>query len=142
MQTPEAMLVEAIRAYDYPPVTYDFMEDSELTFENMRDLESYLQNLLRANDEQRVRDGLSGVLYWGFYRVGYRYARVKKFSEDVTSQQLCQAIATFQVLKGTGLKCLRKLDLPQFSNMAFVTKLRMFLEPERICVLDNKVASL
>ena len=26
--------------------------------------------------------------------------------------------------------------------MAFVTKLRMFLEPERYCVLDSKVASL
>jgi hypothetical protein len=136
------MLIEAIRDYDYPPVTYDFVKNREYPFGNMRDLESYLQGLLHATDEQRVKDGLSGVLYWGFYRVGYRDDRVKKFREKVSDWQLRQALEAFSVLEGTGLNRLSKLGLPQFSNMAFVTKLRTFLEPKTYCVLDSKIASL
>jgi len=57
------MLIEAINAYDYPPVSYDFTRDRERRFENMRELERYLQGLLRSTDNQRVMDGLSAVLY-------------------------------------------------------------------------------
>ena len=142
IRVPEEILVKAIRAFDYPPVTYDFVQDCERPFGSMRALESHLQNLLHATDERSVKDGLSGVLYWGYYRVGYRDYRVKRFRERVTDRGLRQAIQVFQDLEGIGLRSLKKLALPEFSNMAFITKLRVFLEPERYCVLDSKIASL
>jgi hypothetical protein len=125
------LLIEAIRDYDYPPVAYDFVRGCQRDFGDMRDLESHLQNLLTARDEQRVKDGLSGVLYWGFYRIGYRDERVRRFRESVSDRQLRQAIEVFAVLEGTELDRLRKLRLPQFGSMAFVTKLRTFLDPQR-----------
>lgn len=137
--TSEETIIEAVDAYDYPPVTYDFRKDREHRFENIRGLESYLRDLLRSLDEQRVR---RAVLYWGFYRVGYKGQRVKQFREKATNQQLRSAIEVFQTLEGADLRRLKNLELPPFANMAFVTKLRMFLEPERYCVLDSKVASL
>lgn len=85
---------------------------------------------------------LSGVLYWGHYRAGYKDDRVTKVRATVTDKQLLEAIQVFQRIQGTGLISLRKLALPQFRYMAFLSKLRTFLEPERYCVLDSKVASL
>jgi len=140
--TAEETLIEAITAYDYPPVTYDFLEQRERCFAGVRDLERYLQGLLWATDTQSIRNGLSGVLYWGHYRVGYRDDRVRNFRARVTETQLLRAIRTFRVLHGSGIVDLCKIDLPQFSYMAFVTKLRTFLDPERYCVLDSKIASL
>ena len=90
-RTPEETLIEAIKAYGYPPVTYDFVKERELSFASTRDLERYLQNLLRATDAQSVRDGLSGVLYWGHYRAGYKDDRVRKFRATVTDKQLLKA---------------------------------------------------
>lgn len=139
---PEDALTEAIIAYDYPPVTYDFAQEREVRFSTMRGLDDYLQSLLRTSDALRLKDGLSGILYWGHYRAGYRDHRVKEFRARVASEQLQHAIETFRVLEGTGLMNLQKLTLPEFRYMAFVTKLRTFLDPERYCVLDSKIASL
>jgi hypothetical protein len=141
-ETPEEMLIEAISAFDYPSVTYDFVEDREHSFASTRELETHLGKLLWATDAEPVRDGLSGVLYWGHYRVGYRDDRVRKFRATVTAQQLLKAISTFRLLRGPDLTVLRGIELPQFTNMAFLTKLRTFLEPDCYCVLDSKVASL
>jgi hypothetical protein len=141
-KTPEEVLVEAINAYDYPRVTFDYLKEREHWCTSIRDLERYLQELLWATDTESVKNGLSGVLYWGHYRAGYKDDRVRKFRAAVKDAQLLQAIQSFQALRGTGLLCLRKIGLPQFSYMAFLTKLRTFLNPERYCVLDSKVASL
>lgn len=139
---PEDTLTEAIKAYDYPPVTYDFAQEREVRFSTMRSLDDYLQNLLRTSDVLSLKDGLSGILYWGHYRTSYRDHRVREFRAGVADEQLQLAIETFQVLEGTGLMNLRKLALPEFRYMAFVTKLRTFLDPERYCILDSNVASL
>lgn len=128
-------------AYDYPSVTFDFAEEREVGFTSMRELDDYLQSLLRSTDIAIVKDGLSGILYWGYYRVGYRDHRVHRFRARVTDEQLREAVETFQVLPGTGLKTLKALKLPEYSQMAFVTKLQTFLDPDNWCVLDSKIAN-
>ncbi|MBI3681400.1 MAG: hypothetical protein HY235_13535 [Acidobacteria bacterium] len=80
-QTLEDKLVDAINAYDYPPVTYDFVERRERRFSSMSDLDQYLQNLLQASDVQSLKNGLSGILYWGHYRAGFRDHRVRTFRD-------------------------------------------------------------
>jgi hypothetical protein len=36
------MLLQAIKAYDYPPVTYDFVQQREIRFSTVQDLDNYL----------------------------------------------------------------------------------------------------
>lgn len=136
------MLLQAIKAYDYPPVTYDFVRQREVRFLTMRELDDYLRSLLQASDAQSVKDGLSGILYWGHYRTGIRDHRVERFRTKVTSDQIEQGIKTFNGIDGGSLRGLQKLALPEFRYMAFVSKLRTFLDPEHYCVLDKKIATL
>jgi hypothetical protein len=136
------MLLQAIKAYDYPPVTYDFVQQREIRFSTVQDLDNYLHTLLHSGDTQHVKDGLSGILYWGHYRTGIREYRVNRFRTTITSDHIEQGIKTFKALDGTGLTKLQKLGLPEFRYMAFVSKLRTFLDPERYCVLDSKIARL
>jgi|HubBroStandDraft_4_1064222.scaffolds.fasta_scaffold227274_3 hypothetical protein len=42
-QTLDDALIEAIRAYDYPPITYDFLGARERRFSSMIDLDHFLQ---------------------------------------------------------------------------------------------------
>jgi hypothetical protein len=135
-------LIEAISGYDYPATTYDFSRGCERCFSNMTDLDGFLRNLLRSRDAQQLKDGLSGILYWGHYRAGFRDHRVTKFREMVSNATLERSSEAIQLLDGTSLMELKKLGLPQFSNMAFITKLRRFLDPDRYCVLDSKIAKL
>jgi hypothetical protein len=138
----DTSLVEAIRAYQYPAVTYDFAAGRECAFGSMIDLEQFLNTLLFSVDPRHLKDGLSGIIFWGFYRVGFRDRRVNVFRSEVSDAQLLRAREVFSALEGTGLVSLKRIELPQFSNMAFLTKLRMFLDPEHFCVLDRKIASL
>jgi len=135
-------LLEARLAYDYPAVTYDFADGRERQFPSINDLDTYLQGFLRSNDLQKLRDGLSGLLYWGHYRAGYRDYRVAGFRNSVTDIGLRRAVEIFPTLQGVGLVALKRLGLPEFSNMAFITKFRTFLDPEHYCVLDKKIATL
>jgi len=59
---------EAIATSDYPPVTYDCVAGCELAFPSMIDLDHYLQDLLLSGSQDKLKDGLSGILYWGNYR--------------------------------------------------------------------------
>jgi len=139
---PRDTLLDAICAYDYPPVTYDYAHQREVRFPTMRSLDDYLCCLLHSSEVRSVKDGLCGVLYWGYYRTGIRDHRVDRFRTMVTTSQLEHAIKTFRALDGTSLRSLQKLGLPEFGYMAFVSKLRTFLDPEHYCVLDSKIASL
>jgi hypothetical protein len=142
LQTLDDALIEAIRTYDYPPITYDFSEGRERVFPSMVDLEHFLKDLLLSGDVHLLKDGLSGILFWGYYRVAYRDRRVKTFRDQVCDVHLQNASEIFPTLEGTGLMLLKRVSLPQFSKMAFVTKLRTFLDPDHYCVLDKKIASL
>ena len=138
----DGILLKAITAYDYPPVTYDFDRHCEVRFPTMRELDEFLYSLLHASDAQSVKDGLSGILYWGHYRTGIRDHRVERFRTKVTNDQIDQSIKTFNAIDGGSLTELQKLALPEFRYMAFVSKLRAFLDPEHYCVLDKKIATL
>jgi hypothetical protein len=138
----EDQIVEAIARFDYPPVTYDFIAGCELSFPSMIDLDHYLQDLLLSGTQDKLKDGLCGILYWGNYRAPYRDYRVAKFRMGVTSAKLHLASTVVRILDGSSLATLRDLRLPQFSQMAFVTKFRTFLDPERYCVLDSKIGKL
>jgi hypothetical protein len=141
-QTLDDVLGEAIRAYDYPPITYDFIQGRERVFTSMIDLEHFLKALLLSGDICRLKDGLSGIIFWGYYRVGYRDRRVKTFRDQVCDTDLRNASEIFPTLEGAGLMPLKRIGLPQFTHMAFITKLRTFLDPDHYCVLDKKIASL
>ena len=141
-QTLDDALIEAIGAYDYPPITYDFLDGHERVFTSMIDLEHFLKELLLSGDVRRLKDGLSGIIFWGYYRVNYRDRRVKTFRDQVCDTHLRSASEIFRTLEGAGLMLLKRIGLPQFTNMAFITKLRTFLDPDHYCVLDKKIASL
>jgi len=138
----EDQILKAIDSFDYPLVTYDFLRKRELSFHRMIELDHYLQNLLLSGAPDNLKDGLSGILYWGHYRAPYRDHRVAKFRTEVTDAELQRSSTIIQKLDGSSLTILRDLCLPQFSQMAFVTKLRTFLDPEHYCVLDSKIGRL
>jgi hypothetical protein len=135
-------LLKSIAAYNYPAVAYDFVLAREVEFRSMRELDRHLCGLLRSTDTGQVKDALSSIVYWGNYHAGYRMRRVKRFRDEVDDGQLRAASGAFPTLSGTGLQQLKSLGLPQFSNMAFLTKLRTFLDPDHFCVLDSKIATL
>ena len=76
--------------YDFPCKLYNFKTEKELKFENYRELEKYIQELILSVDILKIKDGLSNVLYWGYYRIGYRERRLRLFRDSVTYKQLQQ----------------------------------------------------
>ena len=137
-----AELKRAIGAYDYPKVLFDFRARREIAFHSMRDLEDQVRGCLLSQRLDSVKDGLSNILYWGLARVGYREAWIGRFRSQVTDEQLGKAQGVFQTISGTGLQLLKRLGLPQFSHMSFLSKVRMFLDPREYVVLDLKLMKL
>ena len=103
-QTLDDTLIEAISAYDYPPITYDFPEGRQRRFSSMIDLDHFLQTLLLSGDVGSMKDGLSGILYWGHYRAGFRDHRVMKFRTTVSDVELRSANEAVRLLDGTGAR--------------------------------------
>ncbi len=126
----------------YPRVLFDFDQQSEILFPSFRIFEDKLRSQLTSSSNAQVKNGLSNVLYWGLYRMGIRDVRVKHFRENISDRQLAQARALFRNMSGKGLRDIAELQLPQFSMMPFVSKIRMFLDPKSFVVLDNKLAKL
>ena len=133
-------LNDAIRAYDFPCVTYDFAAAREIVHPSMREVEHAIRAGLLADDIEAVRDGLSNVLYWGHATADYRDYRVSRFRRKVTRRGLAEALGLFRSLSGPGLREIKRLGLPEFSGMSFVSKARMFLDPLNYVVLDMKLA--
>ena len=59
------------------------------------DVECFVRLQLLSQDLGEVRDGLSNVLYWGFYNAGYRDCRVEDFRQRVTLAKLRDASDLF-----------------------------------------------
>jgi hypothetical protein len=137
-----AVLEKAIEAYSYPFVAFDFENGCELKFPTMRDLERHIQTNLLAGDPGRLKDALSNILYWGFYRMGKRDYNVERFRSRVTTEQIGLASAILANLSGPGILELRSLGLPVFGKFTFISKLRTFLDPERYCVIDRKLLKI
>ena len=149
-----ALLCKALERYSFPPVTFDFESERECCHdglvrphEAMRGVEKCVGELLRSPDARAVRDGLSNVLYWGFaQQPGLQRDRVHRFRDRIqpsdprldgfmkfVNSMTSQAAAELLI-------DLRRLGLPQFSQMSFTTKILMFLDPSRFAVLDLKIA--
>lgn len=137
-----ALLASAVAAYAYPAVSYDFERQVERAHADVRELEQAVHADLTARRSERVRAGLANILYWGYARQGRRDARVRSFLEAVTPEHLARASATFEMLQGPGLRQLKRIGLPRFSQVTFLSKLRMFLDPTRYAALDLKLAKL
>jgi hypothetical protein len=132
-------LTEAIKAYDFPRVTYDFRNSIERQHDSMRGVEECVCGSLLSDDAELVKDGLSNVLYWGYARMGYGWVRVNRFRDGVTTNNLLEAQSLFRQLKGPGLSEIKKLRLPEFGGLSFVSKVRMFLDPANYVTLDLKL---
>lgn len=136
-------LSAAIDGYSYPCVAYDFQVGREVSFRNMAGVETLIAEQLASYDLERVKDGLSNVLFWGFYRSsGRRDDRVKKFRASVTSEKLGLTIEAMSSLRGCAIGELKRLRLPQFANLSFLSKLRTFLDPSAFCVVDLKLRTI
>ena len=135
-------LQDAVQRYDYPKVTYDFRTKRELKHPTMREVETAIKSDLMSTHLDSVRCGIASVVYWGHRRAGYHWYRVERFLNDVTEQQVRQAMGCFHSMRGAGLGSIKRLRLREFSNMSFVSKLRMFLDPRQFVVLDQTLMEL
>ena len=135
-------LFDAIQNYDYPAQLYNFDRNQPILYETMRELESELRRDLLSNDYIEVKYALANIVYWGNIQSGYVMYRVHRFLEKVTEAKIQKAVHLFSNLSDNSLKDIKKLGLPQFSNMSFVSKLRMFLDPNNYVTLDRKLLKL
>ena len=138
----EETLRKAIIDYDFPKFTFDFQRGAEVRHPTMRTVEAHIREALTSEDPEDVRDGLSNILYWGLHRVGYKSLRIARLREETTPTHFAEARSVFESIRGNGLRSLKKLKLPQFSQMSFITKLRMFLDPRNYVVLDKKLVDM
>ncbi|MBS1828207.1 MAG: hypothetical protein JST93_23075 [Acidobacteria bacterium] len=107
----------------------------------MRDVESRVKEALQSGSVDTVRDGLSNVLYWGYAQIGYRSNRIQRFRELVTVSMLESAAVLFKQ-RSPSVIDIMELKLPEFSGLSFVSKIRMFLDPERSAVLDKQILKM
>jgi hypothetical protein len=108
----------------------------------MIQVEKLIRDDLLSRELEHVKNGLSNVLYWGYAQIGYRDRRVTIFRDQVTKRQLYDAARLFPDIIGDGLEEIKKLGLPQFSGMSFISKVRMFLDPIRYVILDKQILEM
>lgn len=136
------ILHDAIGNYAFPPVYYDFEAGIEIVANNMEEVEHVISGQLLSINTEEVRQGLANILYWGYANIGYRDVRVANLNNNITMEQ----IEAFQVLLGNGhiptMAEIKRIQMPQYSGMSFVSKVLMFLNPVEYCVLDKQIANL
>jgi hypothetical protein len=71
--------------------------------------------------------------------MGTRDHHVERFRSSVTVEQMERAASLLPQLSKPGILELRRLRLPEFGMLTFLSKLRSFLDPEKYCVLDRKL---
>jgi len=127
--------------YDFPCNLFDFSNEQEIVFDNYRELEKHIQDQLLSNNICKIKNGLSNVLYWGYYRIGYGAIRIKRFRDNVTNIQL-QAFADLVNANSLDPIGIKKIGIPQFSGFSFVSKILMFSDPTKFVILDKKIMEL
>jgi len=136
------ILRDAITIYHFPCVYYDFENEHEVSCPIMAPVEESIRNDLISGDNHNVKNGLSNVLYWGFAQVGFRDTRVTIFRSKVTNDQLDEAAALFQDQNNIILSHIKNIKLPQFSGMSFVSKIAMFINPNKYAILDKQILKM
>lgn len=131
----------AVSAYDFPLLYWDFENDTRAAAASIGDLEDLIRGQLISTDPEMVKRGLANVVYWGNATAGYGSVRMTRFLTGITTGQLVR----FQALVAQGaatVKEIRRLRMPQFSGISFISKVIMFLDPVHQCVLDLQIRKL
>jgi len=135
-------LRNAIGGYSFPPDYFDFAANTPERLPNMRAVEIKIGSDLTSGEPQRIKNGLSNVLYWGYAKMGIRDTRVKRFRERVTLSRLKQGGDLFARAVLPSVFEIKALKLPEFSGLSFVSKIRMFLDPDRSAALDWQIMKI
>ncbi|MCS6500730.1 hypothetical protein NYD60_11960 [Burkholderia thailandensis] len=131
----------AVSHYAFPPAHFDFASNAPVTGLTMDQVEARIRKDLLT--EIGVKDGLSNILYWGFAQMrGLAEVRVSRFRLSVTEQQLVAASRLFSTTPRPALADIARLKLPQFSGVSFVSKVRMFLDPDMSATLDRQIMQI
>lgn len=138
-QQQKSKLAGAIKNYSFPSVCYDFIHNTPCRMDNMADLETLIRQELISNDWQRVKDGLSNVLYWGYAQMGIRDTRVDRFRSKINKNKAHEAASLFNRRHLPTLVEIKSIGLPEFSGVSFVSKIRMFLDPINSATLDFQI---
>ncbi len=136
------ILRNAIAAYSFPCVLYNFENGYEISHPTMSPVEEAIRHDLLSGNNDSVMNGLSNVLYWGFAQIGFRDTRVNKFRSEVRVEQLHDAAILFQKMERIDLMKIKNIKLPQFSGMSFISKVAMFLDPENYVILDKQIIKM
>ena len=146
------VLCKAVNDYNYPTVTYDFERgvhtctdvERKMYHPNMCEVEGIMKSQLLSKDIEKVKDGLSNVVYWGNAKDNRQNYRVSEFRKKVADNDSKLSVfrETVRNPRTTNLYDIKRIGLPQFSNMSFVSKVRMFLDPADFPVLDREISKL
>ena len=135
-------LAKSIGGYFFPAIYYDFASNVERNAGNMRSLEGIILNMLTSKKQHQVKYGLANIIYWGNAKSGYQKNRTFKFLNKVTPNQLRNFQSIVASPKMLSLRAIKKIGMPQYSGISFISKILMFLDPKRYCVLDFSIAKL
>ncbi len=125
----------------FPSAYFDFTENRPVMDIKMDEVEARIRRGLLS--ESGVKDGLSNIIRWGFAQTMERAEyRVARFRSSVTTHQLEAAWRLFSSNSRPALLDIKRLMLPEFSGVSFVSKVRMFLDPERSATLDLQIMKI
>ncbi len=141
-----SILSNAADRYSYPGFTWSVERNAPVQHANMTGVEQYIRERLISGDPAKVREGLASVVHWGHGNAGYQGVR----RDRVLAINVAGFVQAALVLPELGvaplcaqqLTAIKRLRLPELSQMPFVSKVLMFLDPERYVVLDNKLAQM
>lgn len=74
--------------------------------------------------------------------MGIRETRVRRFREKVTRTELVRAADLFRRTDSPSVVQIKSLGLPEFSGLSFVSKIRMFLDPDHFATLDWQIMKI
>ncbi len=137
-----AQLHEAITAYAFPSVYFDFNNGLEVEAQNMIEVEAVLAGQLRSQEVVTTKQGLANVLYWGYAQIGFRQNRIDDFMNNVSDQQIIDFQALITANNLPTMMAIKRIGLPQYSGISFISKILMFLNPVAYCVLDQQLTKL
>jgi hypothetical protein len=141
-QQQKSKLSSAIENYSFPSVYYDFIHNAPCRMDNLVDLERLIRQELICNDWQRVKDGLSNVLYWGYAQMGIRDTRVDRFRSKINKFKANEVASFLYERHLPTLAEIKSIGLPEFSGVSFVSKIRMFLDPVNSATLDFQIMKM
>ncbi len=141
-QSQSTMLASAFKSYSFPAVTFNFSKNCQIQHSNMLGVETHIKSLLISRNPADVKHGLANVLYWGYAQIGYREIRINKFLANITPRQIQDFSNLTSNQPLPAMSQIKKLGLPEFSGVSFISKILMFLDPSSYCTLDQQIAKM